>query len=329
MRAAVAGPDEATRSATGGAPADLAAPTLPSRPDGDAARSATARRGSDGPGSGIPALRAVIRGVAALVALAGPATADCAGVEGSCEVASGTYQAVLPEGAEEPVPALVFLHGWGSTGEAMVETMGISGVATARGYAFLAPDGLPRGEGQSGLTWSFIPGRPERRDEAAFLREVVADAVERHGVDPDHVILGGFSIGGSMASYLACEHPGDFAAYAPVSGSFWDPEPEGCAGPVRLLHTHGWRDGTVPLEGRPLRPGVAQGDVFHALEIWRAANGCDGRRADRFDTSGPFWRRAWERCDEGTALELALFDGGHQVPPRWAGMALDWFEALD
>ena len=40
------------------------------------------------------------------------------------------------------------------------------------------------------------------------------------------------------------------AAYAPVAGSFWRPHPdmEACAGPVDLLHTHGWRDKTVPLD---------------------------------------------------------------------------------
>ena len=262
----------------------------------------------------------------ALILLAGGAAADCAGVEGACEVASGTYHIALPDGGEGPRPALVFLHGWGSRGEAMVENMGIAEAATARGYAFVGPDGVPRGAGRDGLTWSFHPERPEARDEAAFLREVVADAAARHGVDPDRVMLAGFSIGGSMTSIVACDHPEDFAAYAPVSGSFWRPHPEACAGPVRLLHTHGWRDGTVPLEGREVGSGFMQGDVFEAMGLWRAANGCDAIRADRFDTEPPFWRRAWERCDEGTALELALFDGGHGVPPGWAEMALDWFE---
>ncbi len=267
--------------------------------------------------------------LAGLGTLAGSAAAaDCGGAEDACEVASGRYHIALPEGAEGPVPALMFLHGWGASGEGIMAGMGLAEAVTARGYAFIAPDGTPRGGGRDGLTWSFHPERAQARDEAAFLREVAADAAARHGVDPGRVILGGFSIGGSMASYVACEHPGDFAAYAPVSGSFWRPLPEACAGPVRLLHTHGWRDETVPLEGREVGSGFVQGDVFQAMGIWRAANGCEAIRADRFDTEPPFWRRAWDRCDPGTALELALFDGGHGVPRGWAEMALDWFEGL-
>lgn len=266
---------------------------------------------------------------ALLAVLAAPASADCAGAPGACETASGAYHVALPEGAEGPVPALVFLHGWGSSGEGMMAGMGIDETAAARGWAVIAPRGQPRGEGRSGYSWAFHPDRREgARDEAAFLREVVADAVERYGVDPERVVLGGFSIGGSMASYVACEDPGAFAAYVPVGGSFWRPHPEACAGAVRLLHTHGWRDTTVPLEGRTVGSGFTQGDVFDAMRIWREANGCDEIRADRFSAEDGFWRRAWDRCAPGTALELALFDGGHGVPPGWTEMALDWFEGL-
>ena len=281
----------------------------------------------DQPLSGPSALAAAFAGA---LLLAPPVRADCAGEPGACGTPSGGYHIVLPEDAAGPVPAVVFLHGWGSSGEGILRGMGIDEEAAARGWSVIAPDGVPRGQGRDGLSWSFHPERREgRRDEAAFLREVVSDAVERHGVDPGRVMLAGFSIGGSMASYVACEDPGAFAAYAPVGGSFWRPHPEACAGPVRLLHTHGWRDATVPLEGREVGSGIEQGDVFRAFEIWRETNGCDAMRADRFETAGAFWRRAWDRCAPGTALELALFDGGHGVPEGWTGMALDWFEGLE
>ena len=163
----------------------------------------------------------------------------------------------------------------------------------------------------------------------AFFGTVIKDAAARHGIDPSRVILAGFSIGGSMTAYAACDAPQTFAAYAPLGGNFWRTHPESCAGPVKMLHTHGWTDTTVPLEGRWLRDGqIAQGDVFAALEIWRETNGCDAMRADGFQITEHYWRRAWERCDEGSALELALFPGGHIVPDDWAEMVIDWFEAL-
>ena len=91
------------------------------------------------------------------------------------------------------------------------------------------------------------------------------DAEKRFNIDRDRVLMTGYSIGGSNVSYLACREPEIAAAFAPVAGGFWRPHPEDCAGPVKLLHTHGWRDQTVPLEGRPLgetpNGRVEQGDI--------------------------------------------------------------------
>ncbi|MDU8943768.1 CE1 family esterase [Ovoidimarina sediminis] len=257
--------------------------------------------------------------------IAGPAAAACNGAEGACTISSGEYHIDLPAG-DGPFPALVFLHGAGGKGESMVRMMG---QALDRGYAVIGPQGLKRPDSRFSSSWSFFPGREKIRDEAAFLREVIADASAKHRVDPDRILLGGFSIGGSMTTYLACEHPDLAKGFAPVAGGFWRPHPEldACAGPVDLFHTHGWTDGTVPLEGRPLRPGLTQGDIFYTMQVWRETNGCNRLRADRFEMDENWWRRAWDSCDRGS-LELVLFPGGHGVPKGWANIALDWFEAL-
>ena len=279
------------------------------------------------------------RAVAAVLALlcgggAGMAQGCAADPEG-CAVAEGRYHIVLPDHAatdDAAIPALMFLHGWGGSGQGILRMGGMVDAALSRGYAVIAPDGVPRGT-RPGLTWGFHPDRPGPRDEIAFLRAVRDDAAARHGIDPARVILGGFSIGGSMASYVACAAPDSFAAYAPVGGAFWVPVPARCAGPVDLFHTHGWSDTVVPLEGRILRGdgsgGVfAQGDVWQALQVWRAANGCrPDPDPDGFAPTGQFMRRDWATCDSGRRIGFALFDGGHAVPPGWAAMMLDWVEA--
>jgi polyhydroxybutyrate depolymerase len=262
-----------------------------------------------------------------------PASAGCGDTPGPCRIDGGSYHIVLPAGATGGAPALVFLHGWGASGEAMLALRDMVETALARGYAVIAPDGTPR-EGRNGYGWGFSPERPGPRDEIAFIKAVRDDAIARHGIDAGRIVLGGFSIGGSMVSYLACADPDAFAAYVPVAGAFWRPLPESCAGPVDLFHTHGWTDGVVPLEGRILGGGgmdddkvFAQGDVWQAMEVWRAANGC------RPDASGHgeigiFWLRSWHDCDSGRKLDFALHAGGHGVPDGWAAMALDWFESL-
>lgn len=264
--------------------------------------------------------------------LALPALADCLNKPGPCKIAMGEYHIARPEGVTGSVPAVMFLHGYGSNGADTMTNTGMVNAILARGYAVIAPSGRAQ-DGSEGKEWSFNPDWPETRDETVFLRAVLDDAAAKYGVARDHVLLAGFSIGGSMTAYAACKDPSLARAYAPVAGNFWRPYPEKCAGPVRLLHTHGWTDSTMPLEGRAFRKAeggdqeVAQGDVFHSMEIWRGINGCTEMPADDFDIVGDFWHRRWTHCAPGSALEFVMWPGTHAIPKGWADMALDWFEA--
>ncbi|MEO0523399.1 MAG: alpha/beta fold hydrolase [Pseudomonadota bacterium] len=268
----------------------------------------------------------------ALIWVGTAAFSGCGTDPDACEIDGGSYHIKLPDG--EPRGTIVFLHGWGGSGAGTINNRRWVPATLNRGFAVIAPDGMPR-QGRNGRSWSFHPEWPQARDEISFLQHVRDDAAQRFGLDPDAMMLGGFSIGGSMTHYLACAAPDAFFAYIPVGGAFWRTHPTDCGGPVRMLHTHGWADTTVPLEGRVVRGedvhdpnAFIQGDVFYAMRLWRAENGCDQLRGDRFNTDGAFWRRSWVRCAPGTALELALFPGGHTVPNDWAPMMLDWVEGL-
>lgn len=242
-------------------------------------------------------------------------------------MALGDYHITLPEG-DGPFPALMMLHGAGGRGEGMVNML--AAAVTARGYALIGPQGVQRPGSRFGSSWSFHPERPVIRDEATFVAQVLADATAAHNIDRGAVLIAGFSIGGSMTSYLACATPEIARAYAPVAGAFWRPHPalDACTGPVDLLHTHGWTDGTVPIEGRVLGGGtIRQGDVFASMEVWRETNGCARSAPDAITNEGAYWHRIWSSCAAGS-LQFALFPGGHAVPRGWADMALDWFEGL-
>jgi len=275
-------------------------------------------------------------GLAAALVLAtcGGAAAQqpCGGSDGACALADGVYFAQTPQAAEG-APWVLYLHGYGGSAAQMAANAAMVDAYRVRGYALIMPQGVPnRPDGPP--SWSLRPesrmGRPGRtpRDDVAFLRAVVEDAVARFGLDRQRGLAAGFSLGGSMVWDLACAAPDTAAAYAPVAGGFWDPLPESCAGPVRLLHTHGFSDTVVPLEGRAIGEGadpLRQGDIHAGLAIWRETLGCPSN-PDVHEVDGAFWRKAWTTCAEG-GLGLVLFPGGHRVPEGWTDLALDWFEA--
>ncbi len=254
--------------------------------------------------------------------------------EHACKVSSGTYYAVAPQViSEKPRPAVFFFHGGGGWGTRIFTSRSfITNAFLQRGYVVIAPNGKKRPGSRFGPGWAFIPQFKPHRNDLAFTREIIADAKKRFNIDENRILITGYSIGGSLVSYLACQNPKLAAAFAPIAGGFWRPHPKECAGPVKLLHTHGWRDQTVPLEGRPLGkvPGglVHQGDIFATLNQWRLENECVKVRPDRFITTGPFWRRIWTHCSDKSALELALHPGGHEVPEHWPELVIEWFESV-
>lgn len=280
----------------------------------------------------LSSLRLVALALIVTADLAGAATAGtCGDAATPCSVPLGNYQAAVPEAELKPGetrPAVLFFHGAGGLGTSVLEPGSYLRPFVEAGYVVLGANGLMRPGNAFGTGWSFRPESPQQRDELAFAKEVLDDAAQRFSIDRKRVLVSGFSIGGALVWYLACQEPGLGAAYAPIAGGFWRPHPTACAGPVDLLQTHGWRDRTVPLEGRPLRGGeLVQGDIFEGLQLWRKVDGCDAIRPDTFETNAVFWRRSWTSCKSGRELSLALHPSDHDdVPREWAGMARAWFE---
>ncbi|WP_299295924.1 polyhydroxybutyrate depolymerase [uncultured Tateyamaria sp.] len=250
--------------------------------------------------------------------------ADCGDADTPCETAIGGYHMATPDVAN-PKGVVIHLHGGGGRGRGLLNS-GLAKAALARGYVFVAPNG-EHPENRWTRDWSVkAKGTSHNRDDKAFLREVLADARARGGVTNDTVLLAGFSRGGSMVWDIACYTPDFATAYAPLAGALWDDLPDNCTAPVRLFHTHGWNDRTVPLEGRSFRDGaVVQGDVWASLKILRATNGCDARQPERNSYEGDLWFRHWTDCAAGE-IQLMLHKGGHGAPQGWSTRVMDWFE---
>lgn len=253
----------------------------------------------------------------------GPAAAaTCGDAETPCKVENGTYHIAVPDIEDRP-GVFVFLHGSGGRGSSGVKNTGFVNRVGARGFALLTPSGAER-------DWSVRDGLSDddERDDVAFLQSVIADAIARFDLDPDRVILTGFSRGGSMVWDVACAAPDTAAAYAATAGGFWEPMRTTCARAVHLHHSHGFKDPMVPLEGRK---GVWRGRAFHqgnilkGIDVWRASGNCMGR-ADQTDI-GDMWIKRWRNCATGS-ITLRLWDGGHGMPKGWSTDVIDWFEQI-
>lgn len=270
-------------------------------------------------------------GLLALIVFAqAPLAAEetCGAAGQPCEVENGVYHVALPEDPKG-APLVVWLHGYRGSGANAIKNEGLVAQATGRGFALIAASGQDDIVQSGNRDWNVDDGNDLPRDDTAYLKAVIADAVARFGLDGERVFAAGFSRGGSMVWDLACVAPDSAIAFAAVAGAFWGPLPSTCAAPVHLQHTHGFKDPLVPFEGRDvIWNGYAfnQSNVMQSLDVWRQTNGCEGA-AETNTTEGATWIKTFGPCEAGS-LTLFLHDGGHGFPKGWFARTLDWFETL-
>lgn len=244
-------------------------------------------------------------------------TAAC-GEETACELEGGRYYIHMPEDHDpsDPMGAVFFLHGHRGNAINEIRNKSFKRMADELGVAFVAVQGVKG-------TWSFPTAPRNLRDEYAFFDRVLEDVSGKFGVDRDRTMLSGFSSGGFMTWYMACENADRFSGYAPIAGAFWKPLPDECPSqPPYLFHVHGTTDTVVPLEGRPLGGGKwHQGDVFKSFDVWLRQTGQTTAAPEDYKEGNLSCER-W--TPEKGVLELCLHDGGHSVRAEWIKRA--WTE---
>ena len=183
----------------------------------------------------------------------------------------------VPDPLPDPSPFLVLLHGAGSSGAAVLEPL--LAAAPELPAVVLAPD-------SRASTWDVIHGGygPDVRALDATLAALFA----RIAVDPERVVLGGFSDGASYALSLGVSNGDLFRRILAFSPGFV--APGGRAGRPAVFVTHGVHDRVLPIDRCSRR-------VVPAL------------RAAGYDV----------RYEE--------FDGGHEVPPPLVREAFAWATA--
>lgn len=175
----------------------------------------------------------------------------------------------LPEEAslQNPAPVVVMLHGWGGDECAMWlfkrVVPAVAAIITPRGPVTLEDEASFAWFGRSGARHT--PDPDFLQDNMAQLKSFLTALPDVYPIDPDRLVLMGFSQGAAMANSLVLTWDG---AKAKISGvvsmsSFIPDLSEVAAEPNRLAGlpvfiTHGQKDGIVPPErGRASRDRYA------------------------------------------------------------------------
>jgi polyhydroxybutyrate depolymerase len=208
------------------------------------------------------------------------------------------------------------LHGSGSDASQQELFSGMDTTADADDFIVAYPQGLIASG--AGFDWN-VPNEPllggaavpkNAASDVAFLTALVGQLGSRYCIDRRDVFATGVSGGGRMASQLACDAAGTFAAIAPVAGlRYPSPCPTHTAVPV--ITFHGTADPIDPFNGG----GQAYWgySVPTAAKRWAAHDHCAG--AARVARHAGYTLSTYGGCAQGSSVELYAVTGeGHEWP---------------
>lgn len=163
------------------------------------------------------------------------------------------------EGA--PLPAVMVLHGAGSSAMGSSRHYGWREKADKEGFVAIFPEATPLHQGDASFRWNpkvwndgsgrgFTEKHPI--DDIAYLRAVLDDVIAKVKLDVKKIYCTGFSNGASMCFRAGVELSDRFAAIAPVSGHLWltSPKPER---PISMMLIAGTADPINPIDGGPAK----------------------------------------------------------------------------
>jgi polyhydroxybutyrate depolymerase len=209
-------------------------------------------------------------------------------------------------GAKPGAPLVLALPGAGQTARDFAQYTGYSTLADRKGFSVAYPTATG-----SRPFWNIndhIAGKP---DDVAYLRRVIAAALQATCADPARVGVTGVSNGGGMSARLACDAADLIAAAAPVAGGYGSLP--GChpSRPVPILEVHGVVDHVVPYAGK----GASRsGAVSAFLAQWRRLDGC-GPGVTRRTLDRNVTQLRWGSCAGGAVVQhVRIEDADHGWP---------------
>ena len=226
-----------------------------------------------------------------------------------------TYVLHVPTGytGMAAIPVVVDYHGLGSTSSGEEAVSSYVTLGDTEGYATVFPQGIDD-------AWNIGPCCTTSRtvDDLAFSRDLVKDVQTKICVDPKRVYAVGYSMGGGMSHYLACNAADLFAAVAPAAFDLLVDSEEPCnpSRPITEISFRGTADPIVNYDGGASMPPNGLQVTIHFLgaegtfQKWAQLDGCTGSPSAP-DSNGC---STYSQCNDGVEVTLCTKQGGSHDP---------------
>ncbi|OGT74331.1 MAG: hypothetical protein A3H44_00425 [Gammaproteobacteria bacterium RIFCSPLOWO2_02_FULL_57_10] len=224
-----------------------------------------------------------------------------------------------------PVPLVVLLHGYGSSGAGQDEYMKFSTLADRYGFILVTPDGTQEAEGRNSRFWNASKACcnffAADLDDSAYVLSIINTVKSQYSIDERRVYLIGHSNGGFMSYRAAHDHSDVIAGIASLAGAEATDVQPAPDNPVHILQIHGTADGTIAYGGSDIRGNIYPGAV-ETVQRWAGYNGCslEGTITGTLDLEADLAglettvTRYDDNCRIGGSTELWTIADGPHIP---------------
>ena len=182
------------------------------------------------------------------------------------------YLIYIPDSYDSEIdyPLMFVFHGFGGIATQFINSADMRDLAESNNFIVVYPQGLDLGG--TGSHWNCSNPSADNKsdvDDIGFIENLIDQLIVDYPViDNKRIYAAGYSNGGFMSYYLACNSK-KFAAIGSVAGTMLDDSYQSCNAsfPTAMINIHGTDDFDVPYDGNIYYPSIPE-----VVDWWKNFN---------------------------------------------------------
>ena len=182
------------------------------------------------------------------------------------------YLIYIPDSYDSEIdyPLMFVFHGFGGIATQFINSADMRDLAESKNFIVVYPQGLDLGG--TGSHWNCYNPYADNKsdvDDIGFIENLIDQLILDYPViDSKRIYAAGYSNGGFMSYYLACNSK-KFAAIGSVAGTMLDDSYQSCNAnfPTAMINIHGTNDFDVPYDGNTYYPSIPE-----VVDWWKNFN---------------------------------------------------------
>ena len=171
------------------------------------------------------------------------------------------YLVYIPNSYDSEIdyPLMFLFHGFGGIASQFMNTADMRDLAESKNFIVVYPQGLDLAN--TGSHWNCSNPSADNKsdvDDIGFIENLIDQLlIDYPVIDNKRIYAAGYSNGGFMSYYLAC-NSNKFAAIGSVAGTMLDDSYQNCNAqfPTAMINIHGTDDFDVPYVGNSYYPSI-------------------------------------------------------------------------